>query len=125
MAKIKRDRPFGLRKTVYPDDSIKTLIDLQEQLSDPYIQVVTDTYTVLELDDMVICGTKGSGYPINLHTAMGHSGKTLIIKRTGTDDITINGNASEEIDGVATYTLDVQYEWVILISDGANWHIIG
>ncbi len=46
-------------------------------------------------------------------------------QRTGTDDITINGNASEEIDGVATYTLDVQYEWVILISDGANWHIIG
>jgi hypothetical protein len=37
--------------------------------------------------------------------------------------VTVDGNASETIDGALTYALAVQYQSITIISDGTNWHI--
>jgi len=38
--------------------------------------------------------------------------------------VTIDGNGTETIDGSLTYTLEIQYKYVTVQSDGANWVII-
>ena len=35
--------------------------------------------------------------------------------------VTVDGNGAETIDGVATRTMDSDYESMHLISDGSNW----
>jgi stress response protein SCP2 len=38
--------------------------------------------------------------------------------------VTIDANASETIDGAATFDLDIQYESVTLVCDGSSWYIV-
>jgi hypothetical protein len=38
--------------------------------------------------------------------------------------VTIDGNAAETIDGDLTIDLTLQYESVMIVCDGSNWHII-
>ena len=42
---------------------------------------------------------------------------------SSSNDITIDGNSSETINGATTYTLDNQWDSVLLRCDGSNWHI--
>ena len=43
---------------------------------------------------------------------------------TDSDDITIDGNGAETIDGEATIVLFVYQDAIRIVSDGSNWHII-
>lgn len=61
---------------------------------------------------------------VNLFTAVGNSGYQVTVKNTGTGTITIDGNASETIDGSLTVVFSTKYQSYTLMSDGANWHII-
>jgi len=38
--------------------------------------------------------------------------------------VTIDGNASETLDGALTYLLAGQYDSVEIVCDGSNWHLI-
>jgi hypothetical protein len=84
-------------------------------------QTKTGAYTMLVTDDIVEC-TSGT-FTVTLFTAVGNTGKQIIIKNTGTGTITIDGNASETIDGALTITLP-QYFSYTLVSNGANWIIV-
>jgi hypothetical protein len=73
-----------------------------------------------------LASTTGGAWQINLYTAVGNSGRQIRIKKT-TNDIsvlTIEGNASETIDGATSYKLNTRYEQVTLVSDGSNWHVL-
>ena len=55
------------------------------------------------------------------------AGKEIRIKNMGTGTITVDGNASETIDGQTTIDLDVQYSSITLIATGntpAAWEIV-
>ena len=82
----------------------------------------TSAYTATD-DDYVIDCTLGT-YTVNLFTAVGNTGRILIIKNSGVGTITVDGNASETIDGAATYAISVQYGTIQIMSDGTNWKII-
>ena len=56
--------------------------------------------------------TAGSGYKYNIKNI------------SGTYSLTIDPNSTETIDGVSTYSLNVQYQSVTIVSDGSNWFII-
>jgi len=89
------------------------------------IQVKTSTYTAIAADDVILCSS--GNFSINLPTAVGITGKTLIIKKT--DDvlgnvITIAPNGGQTIDGYSTYRLKTLNETLEIVSDGANWKII-
>lgn len=47
-------------------------------------------------------------------------------KKTDTsgNSVTVQPHASEKIDGAATFVLSAQYQWVILVCDGAGWNEI-
>lgn len=85
----------------------------------------TTTYTATTSDDVILCS--GSAFTVTLYAASGNSGKQLIIKKTDsslTNIITIDGNASETIDGATTKKLCTQYETMRIVCDGSNWHIV-
>jgi hypothetical protein len=82
----------------------------------------TGAYTATN-DDYVIDCTSGT-FTVTLPASSGRTGRILIIKNSGAGTITVDGNASETIDGAATYSLAVQYATVQIMSDGTNWKII-
>jgi hypothetical protein len=55
----------------------------------------------------------------------GKTNKTFRFKNVGTGVVTINPNASETIDGDSSVTLVNQYQFVTLVTDGTNWHVVG
>lgn len=78
-------------------------------------------YTATTADYFIACsGT----FTLTLYAAAGNSGKTLQIKNVSTGVITVDGNASETIDGALTLTIEGQYTSYTLFCDGSNWHII-
>ena len=82
----------------------------------------TTTYTATTSDYFIDCTT--GTFTVNLFTAVGNTGRILIIKNSGAGTITVDPNSSETIDGSATQTLSTQWSRVHIISDGANWKII-
>jgi hypothetical protein len=82
----------------------------------------TGAYTATN-DDYVIDCTSGT-FTVTLPASSGRTGRILIIKNSGAGTITVDGNASETIDGAATYSLSVQYATVQIMCDGTNWKII-
>lgn len=87
------------------------------------ITAKTTTYTALITDDVITCST-ASAWTLTLPAASTATGKIFQIKKTSSDfnALTIDGNASETIDGSTTTTVDTQYESINIICDGSNWH---
>lgn len=81
-------------------------------------------YTVTTADGahcIVICtGT----FTVTLYAASGNEGRTVTVKNIGTGVITIDGNASETIDGSLTATIAQRYQSLTVVSDGSNWYIL-
>jgi hypothetical protein len=82
------------------------------------------------LDDshsMVLCdGPAGTTLNIGLPSAAGIAGRQYTLKNiAGNSAVNIKPFSTETIDGVNGYLMDVQYKYVTLLSDGANWFIIG
>lgn len=87
----------------------------------------TAAYTAIPTDHFIPCNASGASFTLTLPPAATLSGHILHIKKTDSDFtkvVTIDGNASETIDGATTTTLNTQYEAIRIISDGSNWHII-
>lgn len=85
----------------------------------------TTTYTATTSDNIILCS--GSAFTVTLYTAVGNSGRTLTFKKTDsslTNIITIDGAGTETIDTNLTATLNVQFESIVIISDGTNWQIL-
>lgn len=61
---------------------------------------------------------------VTLFTAVGHENVIRIIKNVGAGTVTIDGYSSETIDGAVTKDLAVN-EYCTIISNGANWEVIG
>lgn len=82
----------------------------------------TTTYTATTSDYFIDCTT--GTFTVNLFTAVGNTGRILIIKNSGTGTITVDPNGTQTIDGATTQTLSTQWSRVHIISDGTNWKII-
>ena len=82
----------------------------------------TGAYTATDADYIIDC-TSGT-FTLTLPASSGRTGRILIIKNSGAGTITVDGNASETIDGATTYSLATQYATVQIVSDGTNWKII-
>ena len=82
----------------------------------------TGAYTATTSDYFIDC-TSGS-FTVTLYAASGNAGRILIVKNSGAGSITLDGNASETIDGSTTFSLLVQYDAVQIMCDGTNWKII-
>jgi|TARA_R110000824_G_scaffold10267_2_gene45455 hypothetical protein len=62
---------------------------------------------------------------VNLFAASGKTGYTVHVKLTSASaTVTIDGNASETIDGATTQAFSQRYQTLSMVCDGSNWHII-
>lgn len=88
------------------------------------VSTLTSATTLNNTHNVVLCNT--GPYTITLPAAASNTGRTYYIKNIDTDgdDITIDGNGSETIDGATTYVLQAYLRNVEIISDGSNWFII-
>ena len=88
------------------------------------------TYDLLVTDDIVHVTYTGTGAvtSLTLPTAQTLSGRTIIIKdaggNAGTNNITIDTEGAQTIDGSATAVISANYDSITLYSDGTNWFII-
>lgn len=87
----------------------------------------TANYTVLAGDrnKIILCDATSAAFTVTLlAAATAGDGFTLTIKKTDatTNAVTIDGNASETIDGALTAGLATQYTSMTIISDGSNWN---
>ena len=85
---------------------------------------ITAATTLNQTHNVVLCNT--GPYTVTLPAATTNAGKVYYIKNIDAegDDITLDGNASETIDGDLTFKLDPYKHAVRIISDGTNWHIL-
>ncbi len=77
-------------------------------------------------DDTILMNATSGNLTVTLPAAAGKVGWVYNIKKTDSSEntVTIDGNASETIDGETTLVLTLQYQSVSILSDGSNWHII-
>ena len=82
-------------------------------------------YSVIDQDGMIAADTTSGNITVNLQPAADAEGKRLIIKKTAAANVvTIVPDGSETIDGQANYKLLGNYDYITIISDGANWQVI-
>lgn len=75
---------------------------------------------------LITCNATSGAITVNLFAASGNAGRRLTIKKTdaSANAVTIDGNASETIDGALTLILSLRYEDAVLECDGSNWQVI-
>ena len=84
----------------------------------------TTGYDILTTDSFIDC-TSGT-FDVNLPTAIGIAGQPFFIKNSGTGTVSVKcKTGGQTIDGQAEITLVLQYSMLGVISDGANYKIIG
>jgi hypothetical protein len=87
---------------------------------------VSANTTLTSAHHTVLVDATGGARTITLPAASGCSGRIYCIKKTDASGnaVTVDGNASETIDGSTTNSLSSQYDGVTIQSDGSNWHIL-
>jgi hypothetical protein len=78
-----------------------------------------DEHVILADDD-----TAGSTVTITLPPAATAESIYHIKKLGTTASVIVDADGTETIDGALTATLNTQYESIMLVSDGSNWHVI-
>jgi hypothetical protein len=88
------------------------------------INSVSTTHTAA-VGEFVLADASGGAFTVTLPAASGNSGEVIGVKRTnsGGNDVTVDGNASETIDGATTQAISSQYDSLIMVCDGSNWWI--
>lgn len=82
--------------------------------------------TTASTHDLYLCDASSAAFTLTLPAAASNTGKIYRIKKTDSSGnaVTVDGNASETIDGETTYLVTVQNGFVDIVSDGTNWQII-
>lgn len=78
-------------------------------------------------DSIILADASGGAYTVDLPAAANYTNKKFLIKKTDSsaNAVTVDGNGSETIDGATTVALASQYDFIEIVSDGTEWHIVG
>ncbi len=91
------------------------------------IEEKTGAYTADDDDHVITCDASGGAFTVTLPALSGRTGRVYHIKKidSSVNAVTVDGNASENIDGSATVTLAAQYDCIMICAGASEWHIIG
>jgi hypothetical protein len=88
-------------------------------------KTTTASLTTSECGEFAVikASTAGGAYTITLFAASTNAGRRLTIVKTTSDTsaLTIDGNASETINGIASTLLYRQWDYITMCCDGSNW----
>lgn len=87
-----------------------------------FVATKTTTYTANWGEAVPVDGSS-AGFTVNITTAVGHTGQQILIYRvdqTLANNVTIDPNGAQTIDGVSTKPLSTQREAFRITSDGTN-----
>lgn len=86
----------------------------------------TSGYTATTTDNTILVDASGGAVTITLPAAAGISGRLYTIKKTDSsgNNVVIDPNGAETIDGAATNTFNTQYQSVTVVCDGSTWWTI-
>lgn len=77
--------------------------------------------------NVVLVDTSSNAVTVNLPAANTQKNRRFVVKfktKGGSNNVTVDANASETIDGSTTQTLDAANECIVMLSDGTAWYII-
>jgi hypothetical protein len=82
--------------------------------------------TVLDSTHNVVLVNNTGAVTIDLPSAVSSTDRSYILKKisSNNDEVTIDANGADLIDGAATLKFFVEGDMVRIISDGTNWHVI-
>jgi hypothetical protein len=107
---------------------VRAVANAVNQLIAKRVNIVSKdaAYTITEGDDVVLGDATSAAFSVTLPPAAQYTGRTFIVKKIDSSGnaVTIDGNASEEIDGATTVALSTQYESRTLLAGSTSWHII-
>lgn len=86
----------------------------------------TAAYTATVSDSTITGDATGATFQITLPSAASNcQGRHYTIKRinSGANSLTVGTTSSQTIDGATTKSLDTQWAFISVVSDGANWII--
>lgn len=89
------------------------------------VRTVTGSVTLGDVDfgSIVLYNGAAPG-TITLPAVAGRQGQWVIVKRIhATSDFTLDGNASETIDGATTRASTAQFEAVLIVAGTTEWHV--
>ena len=90
-----------------------------------YTVTVTSTSYTAALERIILVDDDTAAATVTILLPAAATWDMYHIKKLGTTaDVIVDGNASETIDGGLTAVLTTQYESIMIISDGSNWHVI-
>lgn len=92
----------------------------------PSVLSKTANYTVSTNDGdnvQVNVSASGGAVTVTFYAASGNGGKVITVKKTDSsaNAVTLDGNASETLDGALTISLANQYDSATYVCDGTNW----
>jgi hypothetical protein len=112
----------GAGNTILAGD-INSLQAAVEAMQD--VRTVTGAYTATSADETILADASGGAFTVTLPPAAGLVGKRFTIKRTSaSNNVVVDGNGSETIDGAGTKSLNSQYAFISIACNGANWFIV-
>ncbi len=87
------------------------------------------TYAITNSDYVIPCNDTSGSFTVTLPTAVGQLGKVFWIGKinsTLTTAVTISTTSNQTITplGATSTTINTQEEWLCVISDNANWHVL-
>jgi len=104
----------------------KSILDVNGAIATPIV-TKTSAYTITEADSTILVDATSAAFTVTLPTAVGIAGRTYTIKKidSSINNVTLDANGTQTIDGSLSYTLLGQWKAVQVQSDGANWVVIG
>ena len=86
----------------------------------------TGAYTATDRDHLILCDATSGAFTVTLPAVASNTGLVLVIKKIDASGnaVTIDGNASETIDGATTLALPAQWNSARIQSNGSAWYRI-
>ncbi len=104
-------------------DAPKSTLDINGSLSYKVVNI-NSNYTASH-ESILIADASSGNITITLPAASSVDGRTYTIKKsTAANQVIVDGNGAETIDGAATKTLSAQYAKLTLVSNSGNWFVI-
>jgi len=90
-------------------------------------QEITTNSSVVDTDAILLVDTSAGDVTLTLPAAHTREGMEFIFKKidSSSNDVIVATESGELIDGGATKSITTQYNFMKVVSDNANWHVIG